>query len=80
MNEQIAQLWESLGRWSAYLANNGTSAELAPPTYLCEAIKNATKRTWVGLTEEDFVCVNQLCDTPIQSAEYVEHLLKERND
>ena len=34
---------------------------------------------WVGLTEEDFVLVNQLCDTPIQGAEYAAHLLKEKN-
>jgi len=38
------------------------------------------QRTWVGLTEEDFVCVHQLCDTPIQAAEYVNHLLKEKNN
>jgi hypothetical protein len=37
------------------------------------------QRTWVELTEEDFVCVHQLCDTPIQAAEYVNHLLKEKN-
>lgn len=38
------------------------------------------QRTWVELTEEDFVCVHQLCDTPIQAAEYVNHLLKEKNN
>lgn len=37
------------------------------------------QRTWVGLTEEDFVLVNQLCTSPIQAAEFVDHLLKEKN-
>jgi len=39
----------------------------------------AEQKPWVGLTEEDFVCVHQLCDTPIQAAEYVDRLLKEKN-
>jgi hypothetical protein len=38
----VAHLWECLGRWSAYLANNGTQAECAPPSWLVEAVKNAT--------------------------------------
>jgi hypothetical protein len=37
------------------------------------------KREWVELTEEDYVCVHQLCKTPIQGAEYAAHLLKEKN-
>ena len=37
------------------------------------------QRTWVGLKEEDYVLVNQLCINPIQAAEFVDRLLKERN-
>jgi hypothetical protein len=40
--EPVAHLWECLGRWSAYLVNNGTQAECAPPQWLCDAVKNAT--------------------------------------
>jgi len=36
-------------------------------------------RTWVGLKEEDYVLVNQLCMNPIQAAEFVDRLLKEKN-
>jgi hypothetical protein len=54
--EPVAHLWECLGRWSAYLVNNGTQAECAPPSWLVEAVKNATtppQRTWVGLDHQD---------------------------
>jgi len=37
------------------------------------------QRPWVGLTEEDYVLVNQLCINPIQAAEFVDRLLKEKN-
>ena len=37
------------------------------------------QRTWVGLTEEDYVLVNQLCINPTQAAEFVDRLLKEKN-
>jgi hypothetical protein len=37
------------------------------------------QRTWVGLTDEDYVLVNQLCINPIQAAEFVDRLLKEKN-
>jgi hypothetical protein len=40
--EPVAHLWECLGRWSAYLAANGEKAEIAPPSWLVDAIKNAT--------------------------------------
>jgi hypothetical protein len=52
----VAHLWECLGRWSAYLVTNGTQAECAPPSWLVDAVKNATtppQRTWVGLEEKD---------------------------
>jgi hypothetical protein len=54
--EPVAHLWECLGRWSAYLVDNGAQADCAPPQWLVDAIKNATappQRTWVGLTDED---------------------------
>lgn len=38
------------------------------------------QRTWVELTEEDFVLVNQLCKTPLQAAAYTEHLIREKNN
>ena len=44
-----------------------------------ELIYTTPQRTWVGLTEEDFVLVNQLCINPIDAAEFVAHLLKEKN-
>jgi hypothetical protein len=40
--EPVAHLWECLGRWSAYLVDNGTQADCAPPQWLVDAIKNAT--------------------------------------
>jgi hypothetical protein len=55
--EPVAHLWECLGRWSAYLANNGKQADCAPPSWLVEAVRDATtppaQRTWVGLTDEE---------------------------
>ena len=50
-----------------------TEEHLGQPVYF------KPKKEWVGLTEEDFVCINSLCDTPIQAAEYAEFLLKEKN-
>ena len=54
--EPVAWLWECLGRWSAYLATNGTQADCAPPDYLVEAVKAATvppSKPFVFLTKED---------------------------
>ena len=54
--EPVAHLWECLGKWSAYLVTNGKQADCAPPSWLVEAIQNATappKREWAGLTGED---------------------------
>jgi hypothetical protein len=59
----------SLRYWSEPEKRHEVALYITPP-----------QRTWVGLTEEDFVCVHQLCDTPIQAAEYVNHLLKEKNN
>ena len=38
----VAHLWECIGRWSAYLASNREKANLAPPTWLVDAVKAAT--------------------------------------
>jgi hypothetical protein len=54
--EPVAHLWECLGRWSAYLVDNGAQADCAPPQWLVDAIKNATappQRTWAGLTNNE---------------------------
>ena len=40
--EAVTKLWESLGRWSAFLAKNGEQAELSPPSWLIDAVKKAT--------------------------------------
>jgi len=40
--EPVAHLWECLGRWSAYLVSNGKQADCAPPSWLVEAVQNAT--------------------------------------
>ena len=40
--ESVAHLWECIGRWSSYLALNGEKANLAPPTWLVDAVKAAT--------------------------------------
>ena len=44
-----------------------------------EPLLHPAQRTWVGLKEEDYVLVNQLCINPTQTAEFVDRLLKERN-
>lgn len=51
---------------------------------LCEVMNkykatHPPQRTWVGLKEEDYVLVNQLCMNPIQAAEFVDRLLKGKN-
>ena len=40
--ESVAHLWECLGRWAAYLVNNGKQAERVPPSWLVDAIRKAT--------------------------------------
>jgi hypothetical protein len=35
-------LWECLGRWSAYLVENGKQADCEPPSWLVDAINKAT--------------------------------------
>ena len=88
--EPVAHLWECLGKWSAYLVTNGKQADCAPPSWLVEAIQNATappKREWVGLTDEDIdktyqtmPRINKPQPTPFEFARAVEQLLKEKNN
>ena len=40
--EPVAHLWKCLGRWSAYLVSNGEQADCAPPSWLVDAVNNAT--------------------------------------
>lgn len=40
--ESVTNLWEALGKWSAYLASNGEQANLAPPSWLIDAVSSAT--------------------------------------
>ena len=59
--EPVAHLWECLGKWSAYLVTNGKQADCAPPSWLVEAIQNATtppQRPWVGLTDEEIIKIH----------------------
>jgi len=37
------------------------------------------KRSWVGLTEEDFSAINQSCLTKLQAATSAESILKKKN-
>jgi hypothetical protein len=48
---------------------------------LCDVHYWQTKaqREWQGLTEEDFVAINQSCLTKLQAAGSAESILKERN-
>ena len=61
--EAVAYLWESIGRWSAYLVSNGSKANLAPPDWLLDAVKNATspKKQWVELTDEQILQAKSDC-------------------
>ena len=70
--------WPKLPNSRPYLDKGYTSIQMREYALKCigEAIRN---KQWVGLSEEDFVCVNQLCETPIQGASYAQLLLKEKN-
>jgi hypothetical protein len=84
--EPIAHLWECIGRWSAYLATNGKQGNLAPPTWLVDAVKAVTapSKPWVGLTQAEInrSISNLLEDDtdPLMTLAYViEEKLKEKN-
>jgi hypothetical protein len=78
--EPVAHLWECLGKWSAYLVTNGKQADCAPPSWLVEAIQNATappKRKWVGLTDEERKEI--ALEIPMDAVCITEAKLKEKN-
>lgn len=87
--EPVAHLWECLGRWSAYLVDNGTQADCAPPQWLVDAIKNATappQRTWIELTDDEYFALQMKIKTPMISVQdyidamrMVEQASKEKN-
>jgi hypothetical protein len=86
----VEHLWECLGRWSSYLAVNGTEANLAPPNWLLDAVIAATsqpRKEWVGLTDEEILsaaeevpitCIRQR-DYDLHFAPIIEAKLKEKN-
>lgn len=84
--EPVAHLWECLGRWSAYLATNGTQADCAPPAYLIEAIKAATappSKPWVGFSLDEARRFSEGVTRPygfILGVLWAEAKLKEKNN
>ena len=50
-----------------------------PEKYTGHLYTAPPQREWVGLIKEDYVLVNQLCIDPLDAAELVNRLLKERN-
>ena len=89
--EPVAHLWKCLGRWSAYLVSNGEQADCAPPSWLVDAVNNATtppQRTWVGLTKEQISEFNTWHDNreeevgwvnPSEIVAYIDAKLKQKN-
>ena len=87
--EPVAHLWECIGRWSAYLVSNGKQANCAPPSWLVDAVNNATtppQRTWVDLTDDEYFALQMKIKTPMISVQdyidamrMVEAKLKEKN-
>jgi len=77
--EPVAHLWECIGRWSAYLATNGKQGNLAPPTWLVDAVKAATaspRKEWVGLNAKDLSEIPPSC---FEGAIWADAKLKEKN-
>jgi hypothetical protein len=77
--EPVAHLWECLGRWSAYLVANGKQADYATPSWLVEAVQNATtpsKRPWIGLTPEE---TSNFTLQEMTVVKYVSKVLQEKN-
>jgi hypothetical protein len=87
----VAHLWECIGRWSVYLVHNGKQADCAPPSWLVDAVNNATtppQRTWVGLTKEQIAEFDAWHDNrdeevgwvnPSEIVAYIDAKLKEKN-
>jgi hypothetical protein len=78
----VQHLWECIGRWSSYLAVNGTQANMAPPNWLLDAVKAATsqppKREWRGLTGLEVSHYNSRLNGS-GVAEEIQAKLRERN-
>ena len=80
--EPVAHLWECIGRWSVYLVHNGKQADCAPPSWLVDAVNNATsppQRTWVGLTDEEMKELWENKGWYVTMYKAVEAKLKEKN-
>ncbi len=79
----VEHLWECLGRWSSYLAVNGTEANLAPPNWLLDAVIAATsqpRKEWVGLTGEELAQLTiDNAGYPTRLTAAIEAKLKEKN-
>lgn len=68
--------------WRGEFAEIDAKAEAKRIGGTCVAFALYTEppqRPWVGLTEEDFVAINQSCLTKLQAAGSAESILKERN-
>jgi hypothetical protein len=57
--EPVAHLWKCLGRWSAYLASNGEQADCAPPSWLVEAVRDATPPAAAHVQHPDDAAVDR---------------------
>ena len=80
--EPVAHLWECIGRWSAYLVNNGKQADCAPPSWLIDAVNNATTppvRTWVDLTPQDLNDIFKISHTGEGAVYLALKIIKEKN-
>ena len=78
----VEHLWECLGRWSSYLAVNGTEANVAPPNWLLDAVIAATSpptKPWVGLNWDDIPDVFVGDIAFMQGAKWAQAKLKEKN-
>ena len=76
--EPVAHLWECIGRWSAYLANNGKQADCAPPSWLVDAVNNATTPPQRKLLtdEEIFACENSVTDEIVSDRDWCIHFAR----
>jgi len=79
INEAITALKERLAQPEPIQSLQCFNCQVTIETLNDKVMHLLAQRTWVGLTEEDYVLVNQLCINPIQAAEFVDRLLKEKN-
>ena len=87
-DEAFDELARKQGMWSGgFQAKRKMAADkLQEPDALTIAYqsgyydgKKAAQRPWVGLTEKDFLAINQSCLTKLQAATSAESILKEKN-